>query len=137
MQVVFWRPQKYAEGDMAMSPPTSRGMFTPPPLRAMPLPAVFGCCQCRKLWYDPNTKWQNMHYTKLKQNTTLCYTTLVSVPYNIIEMMSPSCASDTHHCPGLRCYDTADHSDKWHGKLAEMYQGEQVSHCGEWSEEEF
>ena len=80
MQVVFWRPKKYAEWDIAMSPPTCRGTFTPPP-QGHALPAVFGWCLCRKLWYDPNTKWQNMHYTKLKQNTTLCYTTLVSVPY--------------------------------------------------------
>jgi hypothetical protein len=72
-----------------------------------------------------------MHYTKLKQSTTLCYTILVSAPYNISEMMSQSRVSDTHHCPGLHCCDTADHSDKWHGKLAEMYQGKQVSHCGE------
>ena len=32
MQVVFWRPQKYADWDMTMSPPTSRGTFTSPAL---------------------------------------------------------------------------------------------------------
>lgn len=114
--------------DTAVSPPTARGTSILP---VMHLPPVFGLCLCRKLCSKPITKWQNMHHRRIQQNITLCYIRVASVSYSISEMMTQSCVSGTHHCPGKHCCDTADHSDKLRGKLVEMHPGEKVSHCGE------